>query len=102
MFSRPSTQEELQLNQRKHKHLLPQIHFATLKSDYQIRYVLYLVEQEFVLRSQNDSCHPVLADFAKDEFSNRKNEKGENIITKPLDPFSFKAGKRFIVNKESE
>ena len=63
MLSRRFTQEELQLSQIKHKHLVAQIHFATPTSNNQIKHVLYLVKLETVLPSRKDGCHPVLSDF---------------------------------------
>ena len=41
MLSRSFTQKELQMNQTKHKQLLLQIHFATLKSDNRTEHVLF-------------------------------------------------------------
>ena len=93
MFSRLFTQKELQLNQMKLKQLLPQIHLATLTSDNQI--CTYLVKHETALPSRKVDRHPVLADFENDKFSIRMNEKGEKVIIKPLDPFSFEAAKPF-------
>ena len=78
MFSRPFTQKETQLNQMKLKQLLEQIQLETMKSDNQIKIVLYLVKHETVFPSRKDDRHPVLADFGNAKFSNRTNEKGES------------------------
>ena len=51
MLSRFCTQKELELNQLKQKQLPPQIHFATLKHDNQIKPVNYLVKHETILPS---------------------------------------------------
>ena len=95
MFSRPFTHEEMQLNQIKLKHLLPQLHFATLTSGNQIKHVHYLVKHETILLSRIDDCHPVLADFRNDNFSNLIREKRDKIKIEPLDPFSFETVKLF-------
>ena len=95
MLGRSGNQNELQLNQRKHKQLPPQIHFATLTHDKQIKPEHYLVEHETVLPSQKDDWYPISPDFGKDHFSIRPNAKGGNIKFKPLDSFSFEAVKPF-------
>ena len=35
--------------------------------------------------------HPILADYGTDQFSIRINDKGNDIIVKPLQSFSFKS-----------
>ena len=77
------TRKELQMNQVKHKNLSPQIQFAALTHDKQIKPVPYLVEHETVLLSQEEDCHPSSLDFGKDFFSNRINKGGVKIIFKP-------------------
>ena len=96
VLSHSFTQEEIQLNQRKHKHLSPQIHFAALTDDNQIRPVQYLVKNLVLLPSQKDDCHPILVVFGIDHFSNRNIDRGENIMFKPLDSVSMEALKAFL------
>ena len=86
-------QEELQLNQVKHKQLTPQVLFATLTHDDQIKFkpVHCLVKHETVLPSLEDDCHPGLAHFGKDQFLIGNDNEGENIVIKALDSFSFDA-----------
>ena len=85
MLSRSFAQNKLQWNQLEHKQLHPQIHFATPTHDKQFKPVHYVVEHETVLPSQKDLCKPILADFRKDRFCIRTQDKGENIIKKHLD-----------------
>ena len=85
MSSRYFVQNDMQLNQLKHKDLSPQIHFATLIYDKQIKSVHILVEHGTVLPSQKDNCHSILADFRIDQFSISNIYEEENIIIKPLD-----------------
>ena len=93
MFSRSFFQEELQLNQEKHKQLPPQVLFATLTHDDQskLKPVHYLVKHETVLPSLEDDCNPGLAQFAKDQFLIGKNNEGEKNVIKSLDSFSIDA-----------
>ena len=96
MLSRSFTKEELQLNQLKHKQLPPQIEFAVMNQTNPIYPVHYLVKHEAVQPSQKDDCHPILADYGNDQFSNPKlMTKAKMFIIKPLDSFSFKAVKPF-------
>ena len=95
MLSRSCTKEELQLNELKHKQLPPQIEFAVMNQANQIHHVHYLVKHETVQPLQKDDCHPILADYGNDQLSVRINNKGEDVIVKPLDSFSFKAVKLF-------
>ena len=89
MLSRSFTKAELQLNQLKHKHLPPQIDFALLQ-DNTLKPVHYLIKHEEILPHQKHDSHPILADYGTDQFSIRINDKGNDIIVKPLQSFSFK------------
>jgi len=91
MLSRSFIQKELLLNQLKHKKLLPQIQFATLTHDNQIKFVHYPVKYETVLPSQKDEYPLTTADFGNNKLSISINDKGENIIVK----LSFEAVKPF-------
>ena len=90
MMSRSFTKAELQLNQLKHKHLPPQIDFALLQ-DSTLKPVHYLIEHEEILPHQKHDSHPILADYGTDQFSIRINDKGNDIVVKPLQSFSFKS-----------
>ena len=90
MLSRTFTKQQLQLNQLKHKQFPPQMEFAIIKND-EIIPVHYLVKHEEVKSTQIHDSHPILADYGDDQFSIRINDKGNDIIVKPLDSFSFKA-----------
>ena len=90
MLSRSFTKAELQLNQLKHKHLPPQIDFALLQ-DNALKPVHYLIKHEEILPHQKHDSHPILADYGTDQFSIRINDKGNDIIVKPLQSFSFKS-----------
>ena len=63
MLSRTFTREHLQIHQLRHKQLPPQINFSILKDD----------------------------QFKPVQFSIRINNKGEDILIKPLDSFSFQS-----------
>ena len=80
--------EELQINQLKHKHLPPQIDFTILQNN-KLQPVHYLIKHEEVLPHQKHDSHPILADYGTDQFSLRINDKGNDIIVKPLNSFSF-------------
>ena len=95
MLGRSSTQKQLQLSLLKHQQLPPQIHFSTLTHDNQITTVHYLVQHENVLLSQKDDCHPILVDFGNDQFCSHINDRGANIVFKPLVAFSFEAVQPF-------
>ena len=43
-----------------------------------------------MLPHQTQESHPILADYGTDQFSIRINDKGNDIIVKPIDSFSFK------------
>ena len=90
MLSRSFTKAELQLNQLKHKRLPPQIDFALLQNGTLIP-VHYLIKHEEILPHQKHDSHPILADYGTDQFSIRINDKGKDIIVKPLQSFSFKS-----------
>ena len=82
MLSHSFSQEELQLNHVKHKQLPPQVLFATLTHDDQIKHkpVNCLVKHETVLPSLKDDCHPGLAHFGNDQFPIRKDKEGEKKL----------------------
>ena len=90
MLSRSFTKAELQLNQLKHKQLPPQIDFALLQHG-TLKHVHYLIKDEEILPHQKHDSHPILADYGTDQFSIRINDKGNDIIVKPLQSFSFKS-----------
>ena len=90
MLSRSFTKAELQLNQLKHKQLPPQIDFALLQDNILIP-VHYLIKHEAILPHQKHDSHPILADYGTDQFSIRINDKGNDIVVKPLQSFSFKS-----------
>ena len=90
MLSRSFTKAELQINQLKHKQLPPQIDIAILQHK-TLKPVNYLIKQEKVLPHQEHDSHPRLADYDTDQFSIRINDKGNDIVVKPLTSFSLKA-----------
>ena len=90
MLSRSFTKAELQINQLKHKQLPPQTDFAILQED-TLKPVHYLIKHEELLPHQKHDSHPILADYGTDQFSIRINDKGKDIVVKPLQPFSFKS-----------
>ena len=90
MISRNFTKEQLQIHQLRHKQLPPQIDFSIMK-DNQLKPVHYLVKHEEIKYNQKNDCHPILADYGDDQFSIRKNNKGEDIHIKHLDSFSFQS-----------
>ena len=90
MLSRSFTKAELQLNQLKHKQLPPQIDFALLQNGTP-KPVHYLMKHEEILSHQKHDSHPILADYGTDQFSIRINDKGNDIVVKPLKSFSFKS-----------
>ena len=90
MLSRSFTKAELQLNQLKHKQLPPQIDFALLQNG-TVKPVHYLIKHEEILPHQKHDSHPILADYGTDQFSFRINDKGNDIVVKPLQSFSFKS-----------
>ena len=90
MLSPSFTKTELQLNQLKHKQLPSQIDFAILQNN-TLTPVHYLSKHEEVLPHQKHDSHPILADYGTDQFSIRINDKGNDIVVKPLQSFSFKS-----------
>ena len=84
MLSRSFTKTELQVKQLNHKQLPPQIDFAILQNN-SLTPVHYLIQHEETLPHQNHDSHPVLADYGSDQFSILINDKGNDIIVKPLD-----------------
>ena len=90
MLSSSFTKAELQLNQLKPKQLSPQIDFALLQ-DNTLKPVHYLIKHEEILPHQKHDSHPILADYGTDQFSIRINDKGNDIVVKPLQSFSFKS-----------
>ena len=90
MLSRPFTKAGLQLNQLKHKQFPPQIDFALFQND-TLKPVHYLIKHEEVVPPQKHDSHPILADYVTDQFSIRINDKGNDIVVKPLQSFSFKS-----------
>ena len=90
MLSRSFTKAELQLNQLKHKQFPPQIDFALLQ-DGTLKPVHYLIKHEEILPHQKQDSHPILADYGTDQFSIRINDKGNDIVVKLLQSFSFKS-----------
>ena len=90
MLSRSFTKAELQLNQLKHKQPPPQIDFALLQKG-TLKPVHYLIKHEEILPHQKHDSRPILADYGTDQFSICINDKGNDIIVKPLQSFSFKS-----------
>ena len=90
MLSRSFTKTELQMNQMKHNPLPPQIDFAILQNS-TLKPVPYLIKHEEVLPHQKHDPHSILADYGTDQFSIRINDKGNDIIVKPLNSISFKS-----------
>ena len=88
-----SFEEELQLNYVKHKQIPPQILFATLTHDDQMKLkpVHCFFENETVLPSLKTDCHPGLAHFRNDQFPTRDHNEAEKNVIKTLDFFSFVA-----------
>ena len=78
MLSRTFTKEQIQMHQVRHKHLPPQIDFSIMK-DNQLKPVHYLLKHEEIKYNQKNDCHPILADYGKDQFSIRINNRGEDI-----------------------
>ena len=64
--------------------------FALLQND-TLKPVHYLIKHEEILPHQKHDSHPILADYCTDQFSIRINDKGNDIIVKPLQSFPFKS-----------
>ena len=79
LLSRSFSLEQLQLSHVKHKQLPPQVLFATLTHDYQIKLkpVQYLVKRETALPSLKDDCQLSLALFGKYQFPIRNDKEVE-------------------------
>ena len=90
MLGRSFTKTDIQLNQLKHKQLPPQNDFALLQNG-TLKPVHYLIKHEEISPHQKHDSHPILADYDTDQFSIRINDKGNDIVVKPLHPFSFKS-----------
>ena len=99
MLSRSFTKAELQLSQLKHKQLPPKIDFALLQNG-TLQPVHYLIKHEEILPHQKHDSHPILADYGTDQFSMRINDKGNDIVVKPLQSFSFKSVTPFQTNSK--
>ena len=97
MLSRSFTKAELQLNQLKHKKLPPQVDFALLQNG-TLKPVHYLIKHEEKLPHQKHDSHPILDGYGTEQFSIRINDKGNDIIVKPLQSFSFKCITPFQTN----
>ena len=54
-----------------------------------LKAVHYLIKHEEILPHQKHDSHPILADYGADQFSIRINDKGSDIVVKPLHSFSF-------------
>ena len=93
MFSRSFFLEQLQLIELKQKQLPPQVLFATLTHDDQIKFktVNCLVKHETVLPSLKDDCHSGLAHFGNDQILIGIDNEGEYKVIKTQDSFSFYA-----------
>ena len=53
--------------------------------------VHYLIKHEEVLSHQKRYSHPILADNGTDQVSIRNNDRGNDIVVKLLNSFSFKS-----------
>ena len=62
-----------------------------LKQNGTLKRVHYLIKHEEILPHQKHDSHPILADYGTDQFSIRINDKGNDIIVKRLQSFSFKS-----------
>ena len=87
-LSRSFTKAEIQINQLKQEQLPPQIDFAILQHN-TLKTVHYLIKHEEVLPHQKHDSHPILADDGIDQFSIRIKDKGNDIVVKHLNSFSF-------------
>ena len=93
LLSRSFFLEQLQLIELKQKQLPPQVLFATLTHDDQIKFepVHCLVKQETVLTSLKDDCHSGLAHFGNDQILIGIDNEGEYKDIRTQDSFSFDA-----------
>ena len=83
MLSRCFIKAELQINQIKRKQFPQQFEFAVLQNN-ALKPVYYLIKLEEVLPHQKHDSDPILADKGPDQFSIRLDDKGSDIIFKPL------------------
>ena len=90
MLSRSFTKAELQINQLQHKQFPPQNDFALLQNG-TLKPVHYLIKHEEILPHQKHDSHPILADYGTDHFSIRINDKGNDIVVKPVQSISYKS-----------
>ena len=74
----------------KHKQLPSQIDFAIIQ-DCIPKPVRYLIKHEELLPHQKHASHPILAEYGTDQFSKSINDKGNDIVVKPLYSFSLKS-----------
>ena len=77
-----------QISELKHKQLPPHIDFANNNT---LQPLHFLIKHEEVLPHQKHDSHPILADYCTDQFSIGMNDKSKDVITKPLDSFSFRS-----------
>ena len=77
------TKTELQDNKLKQKRLSPQSDVAILQN-HTPKHVHYLFKHEVLSHQKNDS-HPTFADYGRVHFCIRNDDKGYDIIVKPLD-----------------
>ena len=93
MLSRSFFQEELQLNHGKHKQIPPQVLFAKLTHDDQIKLkpMQYLVKRETALPSLKNDCHPCLAHFENHQFPIREVKEVEKNTVKTMESLLFDA-----------
>ena len=75
----------------RHKTISPHTEFLHLKRNISLKQVHYLVEQEKVLPTQKNDCHPVLVDYDDDQFTLRSQDKGNTFTYFPLNYFSFQS-----------
>ena len=59
--------------------------------NFTLKPVQYLIKHEEILPHQKHDSHPILADYGTAQFSIRINDKGNDIVVKPLHSFSFKS-----------
>ena len=53
--------------------------------------VHYSIKHEEVLQHQTHDSHPILADYGTDQVSIRNIDRGNDVVVKPLNSFSFKS-----------
>ena len=89
LSSRSFFLEQPQLTDVKQKQFPPQVLFAKLTHDDQIKLkpVQYLVKRETALPSLKDDCHPCLAHFGNHQIPNRKDKEVEKNVVETLESF---------------